>query len=69
MIDLKANFKNKPTYKKDGWKCDGCGTETNCRVVICKAYEQFRAGKDLKCDEDLVEFFKQVMKIRMKKKE
>ena len=71
MIDLKANFKNKPTNKKDGWKCEGCGTEieTNCHVLVCKAYEQVRAGKDLKCDEDLVQFFKQVMKIRMKKKE
>ena len=71
MIDLKASYKNKPTYKKDGWKCEGCGTEneTNCHVVVWKAYEQVRAGKDMKCDEYLVEFFKEVMKIRMRKTE
>ena len=69
IYHIKANYKNKTTHKKDGWSREGCGTEieTNCHVVICKAYEQVRAGKDLKCDEDPVEFFKKVMKIRMRK--
>ena len=68
---VKMKVPKEPTYKKDGWKCEGCGTEieTNCHVVICKAYEQVTAGKDLKCVEDLVEFFKEVMKISMRKRE
>ena len=69
MIQLKANFKNNPRYKKDGWKCDGCEmeVESDAHVIKCVAYEQVRDGKDLNCDKDLVQYYKEVMKIRMRK--
>ena len=27
MVELKANFKNKPAFRKDGWICEGCNKE------------------------------------------
>ena len=68
MIDLKANFKNKPTFRNDGWVCEGCRkeVETSGHVMSCQAYDLVRQGKDLSDDKDLVQFFKEVMKIRMK---
>ena len=61
MIQLKANFKNIPSYKKDGWKCDGCelAVESNAHVVECVAYDNVRDGKDLNCDKDLFQYFKE----------
>ena len=69
MVDLKANFKNKPAFKKDGWTCEGCWkeVESHGHVISCQAYEHVREGKDLDSDTDLVQFFKEVLKIRMKK--
>ena len=69
MIQLMANFKNNPRYKKVGWKCDGCEmeVESNAQLIKCVAYEQVRDGKDLNCDKDLVQYYKEVMKIRMRK--
>ena len=69
MIELNANFMNKQKFQKEGWKCEGCGkeVETSDHVMKCKAYEHVRDGKDLTRDEDLVQFFKEVMKMRMQK--
>ena len=38
MVDLKANFKNKPAFRKDGWICEGCQkeVETNAHVMSCE---------------------------------
>ena len=57
IIDLKANFKRKPAYRSDGWKCEGCReeVEANSHVLICRAYNELRNGKDLKeSEKDLV---------------
>ena len=35
--------------------------------MSCQAYEHVRQGKDLGSDKGLVEFFKEVLKIRMQK--
>ena len=69
MVDLKANFKNKPAFRKDGWKCEGCNkeVESNGHVMHCQAYDHVREGKDLGSDKGLVQYFKEVLKIRMKK--
>jgi hypothetical protein len=70
MVDLKANFKNKPAFRKVGWLCKGFRreVETNCHNMSGQAYEHVRQGLDLCSDTDLVKFFKEVMKIRMEKK-
>ena len=70
MVELKANFKNKPAFRKDGWICEGCNkeVESNGHVMTCQAYEHVREGKDLGSDMGLVQFFKEVLKIRMQKK-
>ena len=70
IIDLKANFKRKPAYRSDGWKCEGCReeVEANIHVLICRAYNELRNVKDLKeSEDDLVAYFKEVIKLRMKK--
>ena len=69
MVDLKANFKNKPAFRKYGWICEGCQkeVETNAHVMSCETYTLIREGKDLKKDKDLVDFFREVLKLRMQK--
>ena len=69
MVDLKANFKNKPAFRKDGWICEGCHkeVETNAHVMSCGTYKLIREGKDLKKDKDLLDFFREVLKLRMQK--
>ena len=70
MVELKANFKNNPAFRKEGWICDGCELEieTNSHVMNCRAYDQVRVGKNLESEKDLILYFREVMKLRMTKK-
>ena len=65
MVDLKANFKNKPAFRKDGWICEGCPKEvgTNVHVMSCETYQIISDGKDLEKDKDLVEFVRELLKV------
>ena len=64
MNHLKANFPNDPKNKRvGGMSCVGCGStaETNSHVAVCNTYADLRVGRDLNNDQDLVNFFKDVM--------
>ena len=66
MVPAKFNFKNMKNYSRELWKCDSCETaiESQSHILCCPAYQQFRAGKNLKSDKDLVQYMKKVLKIR-----
>ena len=63
-MDLKGNMKGR--YKDGDFSCLGCGDQSH--VLRCPAYSDSRQGLDLHKDTDLVEYFKKVMMLRMKKK-
>ena len=70
MLNFKFNYKSDPKNSACLWKCDSCQSaiETQDHILWCPAYSELRKDKDLKNDEDVIEYFKTVMKIRDKLK-
>ena len=68
MINCKFNFKSDPINSAQLWRCDSCQSsiDTQDHILWCPAYVNLREGKTLESDEDLVEYFSSVMKIREK---
>ena len=66
MVDVKFNYKHDPRYTKDLWKCDSCESaiESQSHILWCPSYSDLRVGKNINNDQDLVNYIKQVMKIR-----
>ena len=65
MVNAKMNRKNDKKYSMDLWRCDDCRSmDSQSHIIWCPAYAELREGKDLKCDQDLVKYYQQVMKIR-----
>ena len=62
----------KGSYKDGDYSCLGCGdkssTEDQSHVIKCPAYSELREGLNFEKDEDLVKYFRDVMRIRMKLK-
>jgi hypothetical protein len=63
---FKANFKN--MHKGKDMRCEGCKLEvdTQAHVLLCTEYGDLRDNKDLRKDEDMITYFRQVLKRRMK---
>ena len=72
LPSIKMNFQSDKKFTADCWTCDGCSDgltdkrDSQNHVLYCEAYEEFRIGKDLSKDQDLVDFFKSVIEHRMK---
>ena len=68
MFDVKWNYKNNPKFSHDLWRCDSCQSniETQNHILWWLAYSELRNGKDINQDQDLIEYMKQVLKIRDK---
>ena len=69
MINLKDNMKN--MYKGASINCDACDmevAESQTHVMSCPGYSELRVGKDMGKDGDLVAYFRDVLKIREKRK-
>ena len=66
MLDIKFNFKNDKLNAKELWKCDSCQSaiESQDHILWCPAYVDLREDKSLNNDNDLIVYFKEVMKIR-----
>ena len=70
---VKMNFPSDTQYTRDLWSCPGCSIpgdvmgnrDTQQHVLICLAYEEFRDGKDLTKDKDIVKYFEQVIQKRL----
>ena len=64
-IKCKMNQSSSRTNKEALWQCSGCGCiDTQSHIIHCSAYQNLREGKSINNDDDLVEYFTQVMKIR-----
>ena len=63
---FKGNFRNK--YKDGDMRCEGClqDEDTQPHVMLCTAYEDIRGSKDMSKDEDIVEYFREVLVRRFK---
>ena len=62
---IQMNFKGDPGFRANGWKCVSCGEiDTQDHVMECNGYKSIRKGKDLTEDKDLVNYFREVIKLR-----
>ena len=68
MFSCKMNFLNDPKFKADMWRCDSCEKciDSQSHILYCPAYIQLREGKSLSSDQDIVDYFKEVLRIRTK---
>ena len=68
MLNFKFNYKNDVKNLQELWNCDSCQSaiESQDHILWCPAYVDLRKGKSLESDEDLVQYFSSVMKIREK---
>ena len=63
--DIKMNQQSNKTFAKQLWKCSECGNiDTQSHVLWCPYFASLREGKSLDNDLDLINYFKQVFKIR-----
>ena len=65
MIRCKMNQSSEPVNRATLWKCTACGyVDTQSHLIHCPAFKDIREGKDLGSDNDLVDYFTKVLKIR-----
>ena len=66
MLDVKFNFSAK--HEHELWECDSCcsSIETQSHLLYCPAYASLREGKDIKNDEHLISYIREVMNVRTK---
>ena len=52
--------------KEGGFQCLGCNreVETNSHVLSCIAYSELMVGKDMDKNRDMVDYFREVIKLR-----
>ena len=69
---IKMNFPSDKRYASNLRSCDSCvipgeegPSDSQEHVLVCIAYDNFRQGKNLSDDKDLVEYFKQVLNHRL----
>ena len=69
MYRAKFNYRSDPKNADELWKCSSCMSghiESQSHILHCEAYSELREGKDLKSDDDLVQYMKNVLIIREK---
>lgn len=68
MIKCKMNFSSDRRNVASLWQCDSCmsNIDTQSHVLFCPAYSQLREGRSMKSDQDLVNYFKNVLEVREK---
>ena len=64
MTKIKGNFRNK--FKDGDMICKGCDLDEDTRphFMACKAYEDLWDSKDMTKNEDIDEYFREVL-VRM----
>ena len=69
MFDVKMNYKSDPRHSDKLWQCDSCQTgqiESQDHILYCPAYAELRVNKDIKSDKDLIDYMRDVLKVREK---
>ena len=69
MFDVKLNYKSDPRHSDKLWQCDSCQSsqiESQDHVLYCPAYADLRVNKDIKSDRDLIDYMRDVLKLREK---
>ena len=68
MVNCKMNYRSDGENMATLWKCSSCETfiDSQAHLKWCPAYADLRAGKDINCDKDLIEYIGKVMFIRDK---
>ena len=64
MLHVAGNYSHNNKYQATGWQCQACVLqvrEDQDHLSVCQGYSDLRQGLDLENDDDLVEFFRQVM--------
>ena len=63
---IKANHKN--MYKGKDMRCEGCkqDIDTQSHVLVCNTYSDLRVDRDLSDEDDMIGYFRKVLKRRMK---
>ena len=63
---IKANHKN--MYKGKDMRCEGCkqDIDTQSHVLVCNTYSDLRVDMDLSDEDDMIGYFRKVLKRRMK---
>ena len=64
MLEIKNNFKGE--YIKTNLECDACenSIETQDHLLFCPAYRELRKDMDINNDKDLVNYVREVMRLR-----
>ena len=69
MTHTKMNQQSDKAHAKSLWKCDECGNiDSQSHIVWCPFFADLREGKSLQNDDDLVEYFREVLNIREKRR-
>ena len=67
MTNTKMNQQSDKAHAKSLWKCDECrNIDSQSHIVWCPFFADLREGKSLQNDDDLVEYFREVLNIREK---
>ena len=67
MFTCKMNQSSEPKNKATLWECTGCGNvDTQAHILWCPAYQDLRVGKSMENNDDVVEYYKNVLSIREK---
>ena len=63
---VKINFPSDPSFRRDLWGCQHCDhIDTQSHILLfCPKYDNLRIMKNFDDDQDLVEFFQQVIDMR-----
>ena len=65
MIRCKMNQSSDSLNKASLWRCEDCGyVDSQSHIIHCPAYQEFREGKSLNSDSEMVEYSRKVLKIR-----
>ena len=66
MLEIKNNFKGE--HIKTNLLCLACQTslETQDHILFCPSYSDLRQDMDIHCDKNLVDYIREVMKLRDK---
>ena len=69
MTHTNMNQQSDKAHAKSLWKCDECGNiDSQSHIVWCPFFADLREGKSLQNDDDLVEYFREVLNIREKRR-